>query len=329
MGKITSHKERLAEGMRLEKSGELEAAMDQYRKVTDKDPLNEEAVSRLLVVYRKRKDYREELALINRVLAAYEQEDKMRQEKWIREHSKAAVAGTAVFQKLGGASVSGFGADPMVAMLARRRQTVERKISGKKGAKRSGNRASGPAVRRRGAQANRDEKNKEKDAARKKEELRRQAAAAERRQKAELRRAELAAKKAELAAKKAEKMAAKQAEKMAAKQAREAAARKAQQEKRQPSLFVITLIYQVPLDEIDSAMAAHMDFLNKHYKQGDFLVSGRQEPRVGGIIVSRGKDRAAVERMMQADPFVKQGLATVEIVEFKASQMGKGLNLLA
>lgn len=245
----------------------------------------------------------------------------MRQEKWIREHSKAAVAGTAVFQKLGGAGVSGFGADPMVAMLARRRQTVEQKISGKKGAKRTGNRAPGATVRGGGAQAKRDEKNTAKDAARKKEELRRQAAAAERRQKAELRRAELATKKAE-------KMAAKQAEKMA-KQAREAAATKAQQEKRQPSLFVITLIYQVPLAEIDSAMPAHMDFLNKHYKQGDFLVSGRQEPRVGGIILSRGRDRAAVERMMQADPLVKQGLATVEIVQFKASQMGKGFKLLA
>jgi uncharacterized protein YciI len=275
MEAITNNKERLAGGMRLEKTGELELAAAIYRKIADKDPFNQEAVGRLLVVYRKLNNYREELAVIRRVLAAYEEHDKVRQEKWIREHSKAAAAGTAVFQKLGGARVSGFGADPVVATLTRRRAMVERKLPGKKGVRSVGKPAAKPTPRKR--------------AVRKKEELQRKKAAAEqRRQEAEQRKAETAARK-------------------------------------HPSLFVITLQYRKPLKEIDAAMTAHVAFLNKHYEQGDFLVSGRQEPRVGGIILSRGKDRAAVERMMQADPLVKKGLATAEVVEFKASQTAKGL----
>jgi uncharacterized protein YciI len=74
-------------------------------------------------------------------------------------------------------------------------------------------------------------------------------------------------------------------------------------------------------------MPRHMTFLDKHYKQGDFLVSGRQMPRTGGIIIAKGKNRASVERLMQQDPFVKGKLATMDIVEFSASQVSKGLSI--
>jgi uncharacterized protein YciI len=335
MGKITSNKERLAEGLRLEKFGDQAEAAAVYRKITDKDPLYEEAVSRLLVVYRKLKNYREELALIDRVLAAYEQQDKVRQEKWIREHSKAAAAGTAVFQKLGGTAMSGFGANPVVSALTRRRETLARKVSGKNKVKRAGKRVAAHKARKRRVQIKSHEKNTWNDTDRKQEELQQKEAAAEqRKQEAQQKKAARDQRKrenlerraaAEVERRQQAEAAAKRAAKAADKKAREGAARKAQQEKRQLSLFVIILKYQVPLEEIESSMAAHMAFLNKHYKKGDFLVSGRQEPRVGGVILSIGRDRVTVDRMMQADPLVKNGLAKVEVVQFKASQMGKGL----
>ena len=51
-------------------------------------------------------------------------------------------------------------------------------------------------------------------------------------------------------------------------------------------MFVIELIYKVPLAEIDAHMAAHVKFLKKYYASGHFLVSGRKIPRDGGIILS-------------------------------------------
>jgi len=293
---MTNSKERLAEGARLEKSGDLAAAAVVYRKIADKDPLDQEATGRLLIVYRKLKDYLEELAVINRVLAAYEEQGRARQAKWLRAHSKAAAAGTAVFQKLGGATVSGFGADPAVATLTRRRAIVERKISGKKGGKRI----------------------RPKDTVRKKEERQRQEATAEQRKREKRERQEAAA------ARRRQEAERREAEKAAVNKVKEAAA-KAAREKAKPSLFVIALTYRAPLAEIDAAMAAHITFLDKHYEKEDFLVSGRQVPRTGGIILARGRDREAVERMMQADPLIKKKLATIEVVEFKASQMSKGL----
>lgn len=54
-------------------------------------------------------------------------------------------------------------------------------------------------------------------------------------------------------------------------------------------MFVIELVYKVPLTEIDAHMKAHMAFLNKYYASGHFLVSGRKIPREGGIILATGR----------------------------------------
>ena len=85
-------------------------------------------------------------------------------------------------------------------------------------------------------------------------------------------------------------------------------------------MFVIELTYQAPLAEIDGHMKAHMAFLRKYYASGNFLVSGRQVPRAGGIILAVGESKERVEAIMQEDPFVSHGLATVRVVEFRASQ---------
>jgi uncharacterized protein YciI len=319
MDVIKSSKERLAEGLRLERSGELEAAAALYRKVTEHDPINPEAVARLLVLYRKQKNFREELAVIDRALAGYAERDKARQAQWVRTHSKAAAAGTAVFRKLGGASVSGFGADPVVVALIRRKGNVERKVSGKKGVKRVTKSSEGLAPGKRKAREKGGTKNPMIAAPRKKKEERAKHSRAAQQKKEERRKKETDAR---IAA--AEKAAAKKAEKEA-KKAEIEAVKKAAREEKGSSLFVITLTYRVPLQEIDAAMAEHIAFLDKHYEKGDFLVSGRQVPRTGGIILAKGRDLRQVERMMQADPFIKRRLAELEVVEFKASRVGKEL----
>lgn len=85
-------------------------------------------------------------------------------------------------------------------------------------------------------------------------------------------------------------------------------------------MFIIELVYQAPLAEIDAAMRAHMAYLEKHYAAGTFVVSGRKIPRDGGIIIAVGKTREELEAIAREDPFCKQGLAEYRIVEFRASQ---------
>src|SRR5262245_37856381 len=85
-------------------------------------------------------------------------------------------------------------------------------------------------------------------------------------------------------------------------------------------MFVIELTYKADLKELDAQMTAHVKFLRKYYASGHFLVSGRQIPRVGGVILAMGKDKAEIEAIMREDPFCSKGLAEARVIEFRASQ---------
>ena len=291
----------VAEGKRLEQAGELPEAAAAYQNVVDHDAGNQEAVGRLLVVYRKLKEYGKELTVLKGALSAFEQRDKALQEKWIQAHPKAAGAGRAMFRKLAGAGASTSGADPVVNGLLKRKAFVEKRLAGGKLKK-------GAIIRRIPARA-RGGREKEVAAQRRQKETARKATERKRKE-------EAAAARQREDGQRRQKAEARKAEKLAAEKAKA---------ERHPSLFVVSLRYLVPLEKIDAAMPRHMKFLDKHYGQGDFLASGRQVPRTGGIIIARGKNRATVERMMQSDPFVKGKMASIDIVEFSASQVGKVL----
>jgi uncharacterized protein YciI len=85
-------------------------------------------------------------------------------------------------------------------------------------------------------------------------------------------------------------------------------------------MFVVELVYNAGLKQIDAQMRAHMAWLKAHYATGTFLISGRKIPREGGIILAAGKTRAELEAIMREDPFCKSGLADFRIIEFRASQ---------
>ena len=84
-------------------------------------------------------------------------------------------------------------------------------------------------------------------------------------------------------------------------------------------MFLILLTYTKPLTEVDRVVPEHMAWLAEHYATGDFLVSGRKEPRTGGVILATAASRQRVEAIAQNDPFVRAGVAACEIVEFIAS----------
>jgi uncharacterized protein YciI len=94
------------------------------------------------------------------------------------------------------------------------------------------------------------------------------------------------------------------------------------------AVFVLLLTYVRPLAEVDAIMREHVAWLNDHYDAGRFLVSGRRIPRTGGVIVARGEDRAEIEAVAATDPFVRGGVATCEVVEFRASQVSPALERL-
>jgi uncharacterized protein YciI len=73
-------------------------------------------------------------------------------------------------------------------------------------------------------------------------------------------------------------------------------------------------------------MRDHMAWLDEHYDAGRFLVSGRRIPRTGGVIVARGDDQEEIAALAASDPFVTGGVATCEVIQFRASQTAPGLD---
>ena len=93
-------------------------------------------------------------------------------------------------------------------------------------------------------------------------------------------------------------------------------------------MFIATLTYLKPLEEIDALMDDHVAWLKRHYASGLFLASGRQVPRVGGVILARSGDRAELDRALSTDPFTRHGVARVDVVEFTASMTARGFEAL-
>ena len=81
-------------------------------------------------------------------------------------------------------------------------------------------------------------------------------------------------------------------------------------------MFIAILTYKKPLSEVDRFLAAHREYLAKHYAAGDFIASGPQSPRVGGVIMMKAESSEAVNAIIAEDPFHINGIADYQIVEF-------------
>lgn len=81
-------------------------------------------------------------------------------------------------------------------------------------------------------------------------------------------------------------------------------------------MFIVSLEYIRPLAEIEAALSEHIAYLERHYRAGTFLMSGRKQPRTGGIILMQAGSREQVEQIIAEDPFHRAGLAEYSITEF-------------
>jgi uncharacterized protein YciI len=84
-------------------------------------------------------------------------------------------------------------------------------------------------------------------------------------------------------------------------------------------MFVVLLHYRAPTAAIDKHMREHVAFLEECYRAGLFLASGRRNPRVGGVILATAPSEAELREILAHDPFVRDGLAEVELIEFRTS----------
>lgn len=89
-------------------------------------------------------------------------------------------------------------------------------------------------------------------------------------------------------------------------------------------MYILILSYKKGLDAVELHLDAHKDYLNKHYKSGSFIASGRRNPRTGGVIICRANDEESVRSLISEDPFSEFGVADYEVIEFEPTMFAEG-----
>ena len=90
----------------------------------------------------------------------------------------------------------------------------------------------------------------------------------------------------------------------------------------------MSLNYSAPHSVIDKFVPEHKAFLEIHYANGDFILSGLKNPRVGGLIISTIKDRKQLDEVIAQDPFFIEALADHEITEIEPAMAAQPLAFL-
>lgn len=68
-------------------------------------------------------------------------------------------------------------------------------------------------------------------------------------------------------------------------------------------MFIAILTYKKPLSEVDNYLSAHREYLARHYAIGDFITSGPQIPRIGGVIMIERTYRTTDSNSLRDNPY--------------------------
>jgi uncharacterized protein YciI len=86
-------------------------------------------------------------------------------------------------------------------------------------------------------------------------------------------------------------------------------------------MYAIAVVrYRVPLERILEVVDEHRAWLGGLKEQGILLASGPLDPRVGGALLLRlpeGSGLADLDRIRDADPFTREGVAQYELLPWK------------
>ncbi|CAM3449150.1 hypothetical protein [Sphingobacterium prati] len=114
----------------LESEGSTEEAIKDYRAIITKDKLNVDAYNRLMVLFRKLKDYKKEHQIIKKALLAFENEIKENQREWKKTNRKSADLSENLAKALGLLDNLGdpIYDDPQMMTWRKRLRVVEQKL---------------------------------------------------------------------------------------------------------------------------------------------------------------------------------------------------------
>lgn len=130
MPKKESHKSLLERAHQQEAADDLPAAIKLYEEAIQNDPLTIAAYNRLMVIYRKQKEYKKELAVINQAIKALQANEDQVRKDWLKQNRKAAKLSQALAKSLGVMDAKGkmTQEDPVVTAWKKRKAVTTKRL---------------------------------------------------------------------------------------------------------------------------------------------------------------------------------------------------------
>jgi uncharacterized protein YciI len=93
-------------------------------------------------------------------------------------------------------------------------------------------------------------------------------------------------------------------------------------------MFVVLLRFAANRSEAGRLMDGHKQWIAQGFDDGVFVLVGSLQGGHGGAVVAHNTARADLERRVNADPFVAQGVVDAEILEIAPSRTDERLQFM-
>ena len=92
--------------------------------------------------------------------------------------------------------------------------------------------------------------------------------------------------------------------------------------------FLVLLRFSEQRSKAKDLMADHNAWIDHAFEDGTLLLVGSLQPGLGGVALARVRSRADLEDLVRRDPFVAEGVVSVEILEVAPSRVDPRLDFL-
>lgn len=93
-------------------------------------------------------------------------------------------------------------------------------------------------------------------------------------------------------------------------------------------MFIVLLRFSGNKGQASQFMEAHKAWLQRGFDDGIFLLAGNLQPHSGGGIVAHNTLLPDLQKRVDEDPFVAEGVVSAEIVEIAPSRADERLRFL-
>jgi len=91
-------------------------------------------------------------------------------------------------------------------------------------------------------------------------------------------------------------------------------------------MYLVYLSYHRPVEEVETLLEPHIQWLDRYFAAGVFIAAGRKDPRTGGMIMVKDIDRQRLDAILAEDPFV--AVANYEVTKVNVTRAAAAFDAL-